>query len=150
MSIPTRITPALPYLAGFAAGPYAALTAAVQVIVVSDAVANDALASGIPIGIGSLLSWLHGEIDTIAGGATSIIWRVCADSAGDHAITHTITTAIVVGATMATDGGVAETLGITWVPSSIPGSVAGQLFVVAATNVGTCRLKPRLYFSTTG
>jgi hypothetical protein len=99
-----------------------------------------------PIPDRCVLSWLHGEIDTIASSAASIQWYVALDSNGDIPITDAVTETILVGNTTATDGGVSTLLDMSYhlVSSSTP----GKLYVLAKTDTGTCNITVRLHWQT--
>lgn len=94
------------------------------------------------------LSWLHGQLDTIAGGATTVTWFLSLDAAGDIALTEELTETILVGQTTATDGSVVSLLEKAW---SLPGAgTQGSLWLYAKLDVGTANLIPRLFWQREG
>lgn len=99
------------------------------------------------------LSHVELELDTIAGGATKITWNLAWDANGDHPLHPEIEQDITTGKTTATDGGVAALVDIdfeapddasAWTDAE-KGGWDGRIFVVAATNVGTCNAKARVF-----
>lgn len=92
-----------------------------------------------------VLDLIDCQITDIASGATSVTWRLCRDSAGDHAITDSKTGTIIVGKTTATDGGFAFSIDTAY-HRALANGTAGQLYVVAATDAGTCNATFRLTF----
>jgi hypothetical protein len=107
---------------------------------ITGSVAVDARATNIPESC--LLSWLHGELDTIAGGATTVTWYLAADAGGDVPLTDVVTETIVVGITTATDGGIATAIDLDYYRAT--SGTAGSIYLFAKTNAGTVNLKPRL------
>ena len=126
---------------GLSSGAATALTTTYAAIAVSKGGADTRDAS---VPDSCWLSLLHGQIITIATGATTITWYLAADSGGDVALTDELSTPILVGKTTATDGSVAELLDIEYFRSSE--GTAGSIWVIAKTDVGTCTLTPRIYF----
>ena len=89
----------------------------------------------------------HLQLDTIAGGATTVTWYVAADAAGDIPLTKLVTSTIVVGKTTTTDGTVVEVLGIQYV--RFDDGVGDAIYVVAKTNAGTVNAIPRVTWNYT-
>jgi hypothetical protein len=88
------------------------------------------------------LELAHLQLDTIAGGATTITWYVAADAGGDVPLTKEVTTTIVTGKTTATDGGAVEVLGIQYV--RFDEGLGDTIYVVAKTNTGTANAIARV------
>jgi hypothetical protein len=104
-------------------------------------------AQAVEVPDGCYLEDAHLQLDTIAGGATSITWLVAADAAGDVPLTNEITTTIVPGTTTATDGAVVEILGKLYQRYSV--GVGGSVFIFAKTNAGTANAIARLTWNLT-
>lgn len=125
----------------------AVASAAYTTFTVTGATGVDANAENIPSRDVRLIN-LEGIIDTIAGGATQIIWYISRDAAGTAHLTPQITTnmdpnlAVALGAA----GGVSVLLDLPY--RATAQSVANNLYVQAHTNVGTCNLRPILSFVT--
>lgn len=92
-----------------------------------------------------LLGLLELQITSIAESAAVITWRLCRDAEGDHAMTLATESAIIVGATTATDGGCAASISVPYHRANQIGT-AGRLYVVAVTDAGTCTATARLSF----
>jgi hypothetical protein len=86
------------------------------------------------------------EITTIAGGAVSVIWNLAKDAAGDYAITPETTSTIVLGKTDTTKGGIAALIDSDEVKSA--NQVAGTIYLVARTGVGTATITKALLYWT--
>jgi len=84
------------------------------------------------------LSWLQGQLDTIAGGATQVIWYLTLDAAGNIPVTNEVTETILVGVGDATTGGIATRIGLSYIAS--PAFTPGKLYVVAKTDAGTANI----------
>jgi len=82
------------------------------------------------------LGYLHGDLDTIAGGATSVTVYLAADAAGDFALSDANATTIVLGLGAATNGGVNVAIAIDY--KTATKAAAGTIYAVAKTNAGTC------------
>lgn len=125
---------------GMSAEIATALTSTYAVLTLDDDTTADASAEVVPDVC--WLSWVSGEIDTIASSAATITWYLAADSDGDIPLTAAVTETILVGKTTATDGGVSTKLDTVHVRFS--SGTAGKLYLVAKTDTGTCKLKARL------
>lgn len=134
---------------GHSVGAQTALTTAYSgggAIEVKGVTGTDSRAQAIPNDCE--LGWLHGEIDTIAGGATTITWFISADAAGDIPITSEVTETILTGQTTATDGGIVTLIEKAWSLPSV--GTQGSLWVWAKTDAGTANLTPRLFWERAG
>jgi len=127
-----------------AAAAKTALTTSYQVLAMTGTTTDEALAR--PIQDECHLGLVHGELDTIAGGASAVTWYLSADAAGDVPLTPEVTTVIVAGKTTATDGGFGDVVDIDY--RRFSSGVAGTVHLVAKLDAGTANCIPRIIWST--
>lgn len=105
---------------------------------------DGAAAEGVALPDRCYLEYMHAQLDTISG-ATAIVWYLCSDAAGDVPLTKEVTSAIVVGATTATDGAVVEALGVAY--RRFAAGTSGAIYVAAKTDAGTCNAVTRVVWT---
>ncbi len=84
------------------------------------------------------------EITTIASSAASVIWNLAKDANGDHAVTPEVTTAITIGKTTVTKGGVNALIDCDLVRTA--NGVADTVYLIARTDTGTCTVSKALLY----
>ena len=127
-------------MAQISAAASTALSTSYAVMACTSTTTDEAVAAPLPDSC--YLEDAHLQIDTIAGGATTITWYIAADAAGDVPLTKLVTSTIVTGKTTATDGAVVEILG-KWYMRYDDG-VSDTIYVVAKTNAGTANAIARV------
>jgi len=86
---------------------------------------------------------VHFTLNTIAGGCTQIIAKLCSDTNGDVAVTPEVTSTIITGVTVNTSGTALLSLGTT--TGTLNYSAAGaatsdSVTVFYRSNLGTCNI----------
>lgn len=90
--------------------------------------------------VGMFLDHIEIEVNTIAGGATSITGFLSWDAAGDRIAMPEVTGTLTVGKTTATSGGTFYAVDAELIPP--PGEyTAGKLYLWLKTNAGTCNAR---------
>lgn len=112
----------------------------------STALSTTSAVIAIAVPDGALLGTLDFQLTSVSG-VSSLTVHLAADSAGDHAISPQQEPAIITGKATATDAGCSVGLDgvIHYAPSW---GTAGTLYVVVATDAGTCTAVPRITWRT--
>lgn len=122
--------------AGISTKYEAALTSSYQVFPLTADSTNLPRTSAIPTF--AQLKHLSVEMDTIAGGASSVTFYLSRDADGDIPITGTLTAGVVFGLTTATDGSAIACIDLDYHYLQTAAETIGTVYAVIKTNAGTC------------
>ena len=122
--------------AGISTKYQAALTATYQAFPLTADATNLPRTAAIPTF--AELKHLSVEMDTIAGGASSVTFYLSRDAAGDIPITGTLTAGVVFGLTTATKGTAIACIDLDYHYLQLAAETVGTVYAVIKLNVGTC------------
>jgi hypothetical protein len=122
----------------------AALTTTKQVFALTaDTVTNP---FSVPVPNDCTLKQLNFELDTIAGGASSVTYFLARDLAGDIPVTPEASASVTFGFTTATKGTAIACIDLEHHYQELGSEVRGTLYIVVKVNAGTANANIRLYW----
>jgi hypothetical protein len=139
--------PVLGYNNHFSGASYkhqAALTTSKQVFALTADTTNNPLS--VPVPNDCALKQLNFELDTIAGGASSVTYFLARDLAGDIPVTPEASASVTFGFTTATKGTAIACVDIEHHYQELGSEVRGTLYIVVKVNAGTANANIRLYW----
>jgi hypothetical protein len=128
--------------AGFSYKHQAALTTTPQVFTLTQDSTNSPCSSAIPTF--AELKQVIAQVDTIAAGASSVLYYIAADAAGDIPLTPQGTTSILTGKTTATKGAAIDCIDIDYHYQRLAAETLGTVYIVIWLNAGTANANIRL------
>lgn len=139
--------PVLGYNSRFSGVSYkhqAALTTTKQVFPLTADTTNNAFSVLVPNDC--TLKQVNFELDTIAGGASSVTYFLARDAAGDIPVTPEATASVTFGFTTATKGTAIACPDLEHHYQGLGVEVRGTLYLVVKVNAGTANANIRLYW----
>ena len=140
--------PVLGYNSRFSGVSYkhqAALTTTKQVFPLTADPTNNAFS--VAVTNDCSLKQLNFELDTVAGGASSVTYFLARDAAGDIPVTPEATASVTFGFTTATKGTAIACVDIEHHYQGLGAEVRGTLYIVVKVNAGTANANIRLYWA---
>jgi hypothetical protein len=120
----------------------AALTTTPQVFALTKDAANSPTSAVVPTY--AELKQIIAQVDTAAGGASSVSYYIAADLAGDIPLTTQGTASILFGKTTATKGSAIDCIDLDYHYQQLAAETLGTLYVVIWLNAGTANANIRL------
>lgn len=130
--------------AGFSYKHQAALTTAPQIFTLTRDETNSPRSSVVPPF--AQFKQINFELDTLAGGATSLTYVIAADPAGDILLTPTSVAPITTGTTTATDGTAIGCIEYDYHFQQLVAETLGTVYLVVWLNAGTANCNARLHW----
>ena len=100
----------------------------------------------VPVPNDCTLKQLNFELDTIAGGASSVTYFLARDLAGDIPVTPEASASVTFGFTTATKGTAIACIDLEHHYQELGSEVRGTLYIVVKVNAGTANANIRLYW----
>ncbi|MEN9785462.1 MAG: hypothetical protein RLZZ299_726 [Pseudomonadota bacterium] len=122
----------------------AALTTTKQVFALTADTVNCPFS--VPVPNDCALKQLNFELDTIAGGASSVTYFLARDLAGDIPVTPEASASVTFGFTTATKGTAIACIDLEHHYQELGSEVRGTLYIVVKVNAGTANANIRLYW----
>jgi hypothetical protein len=139
--------PVLGYSSRFSGVSYkhqAALTTTKQVFPLTADTTNNAFS--VAVTNDCTIAQLNFELDTIAGGASSVTYFLARDAAGDIPVTSETTASVTFGFTTATSGTAVSCIDVEHHYQGLGSEVRGTLYIIVKVNAGTANANIRLYW----
>jgi hypothetical protein len=130
--------------AGISYNHQAALTTSYQVLALTGDPTNAPRTANVPDF--AHFQHLAVEMDTIAGGASSVTFFLARDAAGDIPLTAEQTASVQFGFTTATDGSAIACIDLDYHYQQLAVETRGTVYVVIKTNAGTANGNLRLHW----
>ena len=87
------------------------------------------------------LRTLYVQVDTIAGGATTLTVRLTRDLAGDETVVGDVTATISTGVTTATEGNITVAIDFAYSHNDVSGVTDDTLYLFWKTDAGTAQVR---------
>jgi hypothetical protein len=121
--------------AGFSYRHQAALTTTPQIFALTQDSTNSPRSAAVPTF--AELKQVVAQVDTLAGGASSVSFYLAADASGDVPISCEQTASILFGETTATKGAAIACIDLDYHYQQLAGETIGTIYIVAWLNAGT-------------
>lgn len=128
--------------AGFSYTHQAALTTTPQVFALTQDSTNSPRSSVVPTF--AEFKQVIAQLDTVAGGASSVLYYLSADVAGDVPLTNPGTASILLGKTTATSGAAIDCIDMDYHYQRLTVETIGTVYAVIWLNAGTANANIRL------
>ena len=128
--------------AGFSYKHQAALTTTPQVFALTQDSTNNIRSAAVPTF--AQLKQLIAQVDTVAGGASSVNYYLSADLAGDIPLTPQSVASIILGKTTATKGSAIDCIDLDYHYQQLAVETVGTIYIVVWLNAGTANANIRL------
>lgn len=92
------------------------------------------------------LKQVNVQVDTVAGGASSVLYYLAADPAGDIPLTNSGTANILLGKTTATQGSAIDCIDLDYHFQQLTVETVGTVYIIIWLNAGTANANIRLHW----
>lgn len=130
--------------AGVSYAHQAALTTTPQVFPLTKDAANAPTSAVIPTY--AELKQVNVQVDTVAGGASSVLYYLAADVAGDIPLTNQGAANILLGKTTATQGAAIDCIDLDYHFQQLTVETVGTVYIIIWLNAGTANANIRLHW----